>query len=193
MKKNLAVIVALVIAAILSTGVYAGEKKSFKIATDTVFKPFEYPDESGNQIGIDMEILAAIAEDQGFEYTLDVLGWDASIAACQAKRADGMIAGASITDERKESVLFSVPYHGADLLLIPRKTDLGIAGGNRAEPDKGFFRRLADSFVKNFIRESRWKLILQGIGTTCFITFLSVIAGSLVALLICLFRRTESL
>ena len=128
MKKNLAVIVALVIAAILSTGVYAGEKKSFKIATDTVFKPFEYPDESGNQIGIDMEILAAIAEDQGFEYTLDVLGWDASIAACQAKRADGMIAGASITDERKESGWkFSDGYYFATQ-SIAVKADSDITG-----------------------------------------------------------------
>ena len=104
MKKNLAMLFAVTaIAAAMTTGVFADEAKSFKIATDTVFKPFEYPDENGVQIGIDMEILEAIAKDQGFEYTLDVLGWDASIAACQAGQADGMIAGASITDERKES------------------------------------------------------------------------------------------
>lgn len=76
--------------------------KTWVIATDTAFKPFEYTDESGNFVGIDMDILKAIAEDQGFKYDVQVLGWDASIAACQAGQADGMIAGASITDERKE-------------------------------------------------------------------------------------------
>ena len=98
MKKNLVLMLSAVTTVVLTTCVYAGETKNFRIATDTVFKPFEYPDENGEQVGIDMEILAAIAEDQGFEYTMDVLGWDASIAACQAGQADGMIAGASITD-----------------------------------------------------------------------------------------------
>lgn len=42
------------------------------------------------------------------------LGWDAAIAACQAGQADGMIAGASITDERKASGwTFSDGYYDA--------------------------------------------------------------------------------
>ena len=77
--------------------------KTWVIATDTVFKPFEYTDASGNFVGIDVDIVAAIAEDQGFKYELKSLGWDAAIAACQSGQADGMIAGASITDERKAS------------------------------------------------------------------------------------------
>ena len=77
--------------------------KKWTIATDTVFKPFEYTDASGNFVGIDVDILAAIAEDQGFEYELKSLGWDASIAACQAGQADGMIAGASIKQDRIDS------------------------------------------------------------------------------------------
>lgn len=88
--------------------------KKYVIATDTVFKPFEYTDAEGNFVGIDVEILAAIAEDQGIEYELKSLGWDAAIAACQAGQADGMIAGASITDERKESGwIFSDSYFTA--------------------------------------------------------------------------------
>ena len=89
--------------------------KKWIIATDTAFKPFEYKDDSGEYIGIDVDILAAIAEDQGFDYELQALGWDASIAACQAGQADGMIAGASITDERKESGwIFSDGYYDAN-------------------------------------------------------------------------------
>lgn len=91
-----------------------GDSKVWVIASDTVFRPFEYTDESGNFVGIDVDILAAVAEDQGFEYELNSLGWDASIAACQAGQADGMIAGASITDERKASGwIFSDGYYTA--------------------------------------------------------------------------------
>ena len=92
--------------------------KVWVIGTDTSFRPFEYTDDSGNFVGIDVDILAAVAEDQGFAYDLQVLGWDASIAACQAGQADGMIAGASITDERKESGwIFSEGYYDANQCL----------------------------------------------------------------------------
>ena len=93
----------------------ASSDKKWVIATDTSFKPFEYTDDNGDFVGIDVDILAAVAEDQGFDYELKSLGWDASIAACQAGQADGMIAGASITDERKESGwIFSDGYYDAN-------------------------------------------------------------------------------
>ena len=93
----------------------ATSDKTWVIVTDTAFKPFEYTNDAGEFVGIDVDILAAVAEDQGFKYELQSLGWDASIAACQAGQADGMIAGASITDERKESGwIFSDGYYDAD-------------------------------------------------------------------------------
>ena len=91
-----------------------GSGKHFVIATDKGFSPFEFQDADGNIVGIDMDILAAVAEDQGFTYDLQYIGWDAAIAACQAGQADGMIAGASITDERKENGwIFSDGYYDA--------------------------------------------------------------------------------
>ena len=102
--------------------------KKWVIATDTVFKPFEYTDASGNFVGIDVDILAAIAEDQGFEYELNSLGWDAAIAACQAGQADGMIAGASITEERKAAGwTFSDSYYTATQSMTVAE-DYDIAG-----------------------------------------------------------------
>ena len=92
----------------------AASGKKWVIASDTVFKPFEYTDASGNFVGIDVDIVAAVAADQGFAYEIKSLGWDAAIAACQAGQADGMIAGASITEERKANGwLFSDGYYTA--------------------------------------------------------------------------------
>lgn len=129
MKKSIALLLAgaLVCSAVAPVSAAEADKK-WTIATDTVFKPFEYADDSGNFVGIDVDILAAIAEDQGFEYELKSLGWDASIAACQAGQADGMIAGASITDERKESGwLFSDGYYNATQSMTVQ-ADSDIAG-----------------------------------------------------------------
>ena len=100
--------------------------KTWVIATDTVFKPFEYTDASGNFVGIDVDIVAAIAEDQGFKYELKSLGWDAAIAACQSGQADGMIAGASITEKRKASGwTFSDSYYDSNqTLTVPADSDI---------------------------------------------------------------------
>ncbi len=94
-----------------STETTNAEAKVYSIATDTAFAPFEFTDESGNLVGVDIDILSAIAEDQGFEYTVDSIGFDASKQAVQQGQDDGMIAGMSITDERKETFDFSDPYY----------------------------------------------------------------------------------
>lgn len=86
--------------------------KTWVIAMDTVFRPFEYTDENGDFVGIDVDIMNAVAEDQGFKVELQSLGWDAALAAVQAGQADGLIAGASITQERKDGGwIFSDSYY----------------------------------------------------------------------------------
>ncbi len=117
MKRNKALAALGIAAALAVTSVIpamAEEEKTWIIATDTVFRPFEYTNEDGEFVGIDVDLLAAIAEDQGFKYELQSLGWDAALAACQSGQANGMIAGASITEGRKESGwLFSDGYYNA--------------------------------------------------------------------------------
>ncbi|MBR2572518.1 MAG: transporter substrate-binding domain-containing protein [Clostridia bacterium] len=121
MKRITAMLLAALM--LLSAAAFA---EDYAIATDTAFRPFEYTDETGTLVGIDVEILAAVAEDQGFTYTIEPLGWDASIAACQAGQKDGMIAGASITDARKESGwIFSDGYYNAtQSMAVAQNSDI---------------------------------------------------------------------
>ncbi|MDO4796460.1 MAG: transporter substrate-binding domain-containing protein [Coriobacteriales bacterium] len=87
------------------------EPAKYKIETDVAFAPFEYLGKSNEYEGIDVDLLAAIAKDQGFEYELDPVGFDAALQNVQSGQADGVIAGASITEERKEVFDFSDPYY----------------------------------------------------------------------------------
>ncbi len=156
--------------------------KTWVIATDTVFKPFEYTDESGNFVGIDVDIVAAIAEDQGFKYELKSLGWDAAIAACQAGQADGMIAGASITDERKESGwMFSDGYYTAtQCMAVAENSDIkgfedlkdkqvavktGTQGASYAESLKDEY-----GFTLNYFEDSptMYQAVAGGQAVACF-------------------------
>ena len=110
-----------------STGSDNEGTKVYKIVADNSFAPFDFMDpDTMEYTGIDMDLLAAIAEDQGFEYELKSLGWDAAIAACQSGQADAMIAGASITDERKASGwMFSDGYYDSNqTLTVPEDSDI---------------------------------------------------------------------
>ncbi|MDR1422026.1 MAG: transporter substrate-binding domain-containing protein [Coriobacteriales bacterium] len=100
-----------------------GDGKVYIIATDTTFAPFEFQDASGNYVGIDMALLDAIAIDQGFQYQVNALGFDAALQALTSGQADGVIAGMSITEERKEVFDFSAPYFDSGVVM-------GIAASN---------------------------------------------------------------
>lgn len=89
----------------------ASGDKVYKIATDTTFAPFEFENDKGEMVGIDLDLLKAIAEDQGFEYELVVAGFSAATTGLEAGEYDAVIAGMSITDARKEKYDFSEPYY----------------------------------------------------------------------------------
>ncbi|ETT27909.1 MULTISPECIES: amino acid ABC transporter substrate-binding protein/permease [Rhodococcus] len=84
--------------------------RTYVIATDVTFAPFEFQNEQGDFVGIDMDLIREIAEDQGFTVEVRPLGFDAALQAVQADQADGVIAGMSITEERKQVFDFSDPY-----------------------------------------------------------------------------------
>ncbi|MBQ7051188.1 MAG: transporter substrate-binding domain-containing protein [Clostridia bacterium] len=178
MKKMIAAVLAMT----LCLCAFGALAEHFVIATDTVFKPFEYTDAKGNFVGIDVDLLAAIAEDQGFTYDLNSLGWDAAIAACQAGQANGMIAGASITDARKASGwIFSDGYYNAtqcmtvaanadiasfaDLAGKPVAVKTGTQGAAYAESLKD-----ANGFTITYFEDSptMYQAVLGGQCAACF-------------------------
>lgn len=130
--------------------------KTWVIATDTVFKPFEYTDASGNFVGIDVDILAAVAEDQGFKYELQSLGWDGAVAAVQAGQADGIIAGATIKQERIDSGwIFSDGYFDAtQTFVVAADSDItsfeGLAGKNVAVKNGTAGQDFAESLKEEY-------------------------------------------
>lgn len=124
MKRVLAVGLAAVMA--LSLVACGGNKKSsgektYKIATDTTFAPFEYENKDGKREGIDLELLEAIAKEEGFKYEVSALGFDAAMASVESGESDGMIAGMSINKERQEKYDFSKSYYKSQVCFAVAK------------------------------------------------------------------------
>ena len=105
------------------------EGETFVIATDTTFAPFEFRDPStGDLVGIDMDLMNTIAEREGFSVDIRSLGFQAALSAVQSGQADGVIAGMSITDERKEIFDFSEPYFESGVQMAVAANDDSIEG-----------------------------------------------------------------
>lgn len=92
-------------------------EKVYQIATDITFAPFEFQDVNGDFVGIDMDLIAAIAKDQGFKYEMKPLGFNAAVQALESKQVDAVIAGMSITDERQKKFDFSDPYFDSGIIM----------------------------------------------------------------------------
>ena len=93
------------------------EEKTYTIGTDITFAPFEFQDVNGDFVGIDMDLLEAIAKDQGFNYEMKPLGFNAAVQALESKQVDAVIAGMSITEERAKKFDFSDPYFDSGVIM----------------------------------------------------------------------------
>ncbi|KAB7668417.1 amino acid ABC transporter substrate-binding protein/permease [Bacillus sp. B1-b2] len=102
---------------ILPTSKVQAEEKTYQIATDITFAPFEFQDVNGDFVGIDMDLLAAIAKDQGFKYEVKPLGFNAAVQALESQQVDAVIAGMSITEERQKKFDFSDPYFDSGIIM----------------------------------------------------------------------------
>lgn len=96
-------------------------KASYKIVSDSSFAPFEFQNDKGKYVGIDMELIKAIAKQQGFKIEIANPGFDAALNAVQSSQADGVIAGATITDARKAIFDFSDSYYTSNVILAVKK------------------------------------------------------------------------
>lgn len=99
--------------------------KVYKVGVDTTYPPFEF-EEGGEYKGIDIDLINAIADNQGFKIELAPMDFGGIIPAMQAGELDVAIAGMSITDERKKVVDFSEPYFDAGITLVAKKGNTAV-------------------------------------------------------------------
>ena len=172
-----------------------GENGQLVIAARSNKPPFSYY-EGGEFTGYGVELVTMFAKRYGYSLKFEDANLSAMLAGLTAEKYDIGISSISVTEERKKSIDFSDTFYNGGMVLIVRtedlKSDSSSAQGSGTEESKGFFESVKESFEKNFITEERWKLILEGIGTTCAITLLTVLFGSILAFAICMFRRVNS-
>jgi polar amino acid transport system substrate-binding protein len=121
------VLTGLVIAALVF-GFAACAKKTTKIviATDATWPPMEMVDESKNIVGFDIDLMNAAAKAGGFEVEFRNTAWEGIFAGLEGGKYDAVMSSVTITDERKGTMDFSVPYINAGQILVVKNAVTGV-------------------------------------------------------------------
>ena len=101
------------------------ETGKLTMATNATFPPYEMTTDSGELEGIDVDTAKAIAEKLGLELQIDDMDFDAALLSVQQGKADIVMAGVTVTDERKAVMDFSDSYAtGIQSIIVPNDSDI---------------------------------------------------------------------
>ena len=148
-----------------------GENGTLKVAVSPDLKPLCYVKE-GAVVGYEIEVLQHFAKEYGYRLEFVSMTFDAILPGVVSGKYDIGTGGMTITEERAQSVDFTESYLTVDVVMVVKASANSSAQG-------GFWAELKADFEKTFIRENRWKLIVEGVGVTMLISICAAVAGSL--------------
>lgn len=158
----------------------SANKKTLNVSIDTTRKPFVYMYE-GKPVGFEIEVLYMFCKEYGYNVNISDVSFASGLAGLASEKYDLVCGGLYMTPERKESVNFSNPYMIAEVVMAKyERTGL-----------ENFMLSVMESFEKTFVREQRWKLIVEGIYTTIVISVFSVLGGTLLGFALYMLARSK--
>ena len=127
MKRHLALAL---LATLLAGGLaHAEERKMITIASEGASPPWDYIDANGALVGFDIDVGNELCARMKLQCTFVAQDWDGIIPGLLVKKYDAIIAGMSITEKRKKSIAFSVPYAVGPNQIVMRR-NLGLPPGD---------------------------------------------------------------
>lgn len=116
--KNTALVTLLSILMLLTAAGCSAPSDTIIIATDATWPPMEYVNADKEIVGFDIDLMKAAAKAGGFEVEFRNTAWDGIFAGLANGSYDAVISSVTITEERKATMDFSVPYINAGQVLI---------------------------------------------------------------------------
>lgn len=122
MSKSIGFFAAVAAVSSILVGCGGGDSanKPITMITEAGFPPYEYL-EGDKIVGVDVDICRAIADKLGRELVIQDAKFDAVIPSVLAGKADLAAAGITVTEDRKKSVDFSIPYVTSGIVIISKK------------------------------------------------------------------------
>lgn len=158
---------------------------TLRVGTEALMPPFEFVSANNELSGFDIELAERIGQAIGKKVIIENMNFNALIPALQSGKIDLAISCFNVTEERKQKIDYSVPYHTSETAAMVRAK-------KEAPESVSFFAGIKNSFYSNIIQENRYMLIIDGLKVTIIISLLSVILGTLLGGLICLMRMSKN-
>ncbi len=153
------------------------------VGTTGLSEPYSFYE--GTEVtGLDIELAKRFALWCNAELKLEMYDWNGIAPACSTGKIDYIISHMFETEEKGQVIEFSRPYAQV-------KTLMAIAEPTEPE-ESGFLDGILESFEKTFVRENRWKLILNGLLVTLEIAILAGIFGTILGFGLCLLLRSKN-
>jgi ABC-type amino acid transport substrate-binding protein len=102
------------------------ERGKLIVGTNIPYEPMEFLDENGEFAGIDVDVAREIALRLNLEIEFVNYGWDELFVAVKAGEVDFAISSITITDERSQEMLFSIPYFNAGQVIVVSAEDESV-------------------------------------------------------------------
>ena len=97
------------------------------MSTNASFPPYEMIADDGSFEGIDVEVAGAIAKKLGLELEVDDMDFDAALLAVQQNKSDIVMAGVTVTDDRKLVMNFTDSYAtGVQVVIVKEGSDVTL-------------------------------------------------------------------
>ncbi|AXH14403.1 amino acid ABC transporter substrate-binding protein [Malaciobacter mytili LMG 24559] len=97
------------------------ESKVLKVGMELAYPPFEMSDKEGNPTGVSVDFAKMLARSMNKELIIENIAWDGLIPSLKTGKIDIIISSMTITDERKKSIDFSIPYAKSALAILANK------------------------------------------------------------------------
>ena len=97
-------------------------EQTYVVGAGGTYRPFEYENSDKQLEGFDIDLIKAIAEVQNFNIKLINTPWEGIFATLDNGERDIIISGITITDKRKNSVDFSLPYFPAEQVIVSQNS-----------------------------------------------------------------------
>ena len=101
-------------------------KGKFVMGFDEAYPPMGFVSEDGEHVGFDIDLAREVCKRMGVELVLQPIAWDAKELELSGGNIDCIWSGLTITPERKEQMLFTMPYLANEQIMVVR-SDSGIA------------------------------------------------------------------
>lgn len=130
-KKMLALVLVMTVAFSFAACGGTDAKKDaqpvYKVAMEPTFPPFDTTDKkTGDLIGFDVDMMEAIAADQGFKLEWVNMSFNGLIPALQAGNIDIIASGMNASEDRREQVDFSETYYDSGLVVAVKKDNTTV-------------------------------------------------------------------